>query len=213
MHPCLERGLSLARKSLGRLGPSRPRSTPKRSGSYERFAARSSLPNSSPAGSASFVAASQLARFRQWRSSKSRTVRSSSAFNWSGEGPSYKAAPDHEFPADAHDAELLVPHRRGRIPARSRHARLDEVPDDGEQPLQRFRLDRQVAPRGEGDEGLAGSVEKVDCDRPRALLRALASSHGILSTVPIRSTGKGGSWSSEALPAVAARRENRATEV
>src|SRR6059058_3596896 len=120
---------------------------------------------------------------------------------------------DHEFSADAHDAELLVPHRGGRVPAGSRHARLDEVPYDGEQPLQRFRLDRQVAPRGEGDEGLARSVEKVDCDRPRALLRALASSHGILSTVPIRSTGKGGSWSSEALPAVAARRENRATEV
>src|SRR5437762_6101496 len=213
MRSGLERGLSLSRKSLGRVGPSVPGLASKeervlravrRATQLAEFLAgrlgelRCGLPTGEVPPVAFLEVAYGAEEFRL------RLVVGGSVV---------EGGTDHEFSADAHDAELLVPHRGRRVPAGSRHARLDEVPDDGEQPLQRFRLDRQVAPRGEGDEGLAGSVEKVDCDRPRALLRALASSHGILSTVPIRSTGKGGSWSSEALPAVAARRENRATEV
>src|SRR5207302_1813480 len=86
--------------------------------------------------------------------------------------------------------------------------RAEQFAEEGEMPLKRFCVDRQVAPCGEGDEGLAGSVKKVDCGRPRALLRALASSHGSFLRSPSDPPGRAVSWSSEALPAVAARREN-----
>src|SRR5438034_1364415 len=59
-------------------------------------------------------------------------------------------------------SEALVPHRRDRVPAGQRDARLHKVPDDGEEALELLRSDRKVPARRQRDEGLAGPVEHVD---------------------------------------------------
>src|SRR2546421_8518858 len=80
-------------------------------------------------------------------------------------GTVVQGGPDNELAADRDDSELVVSHGRGRIAARAPHARLDEIPDDGEQAFEGLRLDGQVATRREGHEGFSRAVEQVHRDR------------------------------------------------
>src|SRR5213596_1294300 len=101
MHPCLERGLSLDRKSLGQLGPSRTRLTPtaervlravRRAEQFAEFLAGrlGELRRGLPAGEVPPVAFLEVAHrpeeFRLQRIWRRSVV---------------QGGPDHEFPADA----------------------------------------------------------------------------------------------------------------
>src|SRR2546421_7007836 len=92
-------------------------------------------------------------------------------------GTVVQGGPDNELAADRDDSELVVSQGGGRISARAPHARLDEIPDDGEQAFEGLRLDGQVATRREGHEGFSRAVEQVHRDRAGGFQQASSGLH------------------------------------
>src|SRR3989440_11902944 len=79
--------------------------------------------------------------------------------------PVVQRGSDYKFAADRHDSELVVSHGRGRISARTPHARLHKIPDHGQQAFDRLRLDGQVATGRKGHARFSRTAEQVYGDR------------------------------------------------
>src|SRR6267143_3118227 len=111
--------------------------------------------------------------------------------------PIVQCGTDDELTTDGHDSEFVVSHGGSGIPARTPDARLDEIPDDGQQALEGLRLDWQVTARRKSHEGFPGAIEQVHGDGAGGFQQAPSLPHGTLrrrlsGRMVFTTTGDGG---------------------